>query len=67
MATVDTSVAAIEQLYRVAGTTGIFAGSPLHRRFQDIHLLAQQVFGRPSHYENVGRMLLRLDHEAGLL
>jgi alkylation response protein AidB-like acyl-CoA dehydrogenase len=67
VSTVDTSLDAVEKLYRVAGTTGIFTGSPLHRRFQDLHVLSQQVFARPSHYENVGRQILGLDHEAGLI
>jgi hypothetical protein len=57
----------IESLYRVAGTTGIFTSSPLQRRFQDLHVLSQQVFARPSNYENVSRLLLGAHHEDLLL
>lgn len=65
--TVDTALSVVESLYRVAGTTGIFTSSPLQRRFQDLHVLSQQVFARPSNYENVGRFLLGTDHEDVLI
>jgi alkylation response protein AidB-like acyl-CoA dehydrogenase len=64
---VETAVDVIDSLYHVAGTSGIFTGSGLQRRFQDIHVLSQQVFARPSHYENVGKILLDLDYDAALL
>jgi alkylation response protein AidB-like acyl-CoA dehydrogenase len=64
---VEAAVAAIDSLYHVAGTTGIFEQAPLQRRFQDIHVLAQQLFARPSHYENVGKLLLGLDYDDALL
>ena len=54
------ALAVVESLYRVAGTSGIFQTSPLHRIFQDLHVMSQQLFARPSHYENVGRYLLGL-------
>ena len=63
----DTALAVVESLYRVAGTSGIFQDSPLHRTFQDLHVMSQQLFARPSHYENVGRFLLGLDHDRTLL
>lgn len=63
----DTALAVVESLYRVAGTSGIFVSSPLHRFFQDLHVMSQQLFARPSHYENVGRYLLGLEHDRSLL
>jgi len=64
---VDTALAVVEELYRVAGTSGIFATSPLQRRFQDIHVLSQQLFARPSNYENVARLMLGLEHDSALI
>jgi indole-3-acetate monooxygenase len=63
----ETALAVVESLYRVAGTSGIFVSSPLHRFFQDLHVMSQQLFARPSHYENVGRYLLGLEHDRSLL
>ncbi len=43
--------------YSRAGATSIFETSPFERRFRDIHAVAQQVQGRGSHFETVGRFL----------
>ncbi|MFN0090246.1 MAG: hypothetical protein ACKVWR_08265 [Acidimicrobiales bacterium] len=66
-AIMDTALSVAERLYRVAGTTGIFASSPLQRSFQDLHVMSQQLFARPFHYENVGRFLLGLEHDRGIM
>jgi alkylation response protein AidB-like acyl-CoA dehydrogenase len=63
----ETSLAVVEALYRVAGTTGIFQSSPLHRIFNDLHVMSQQLFARPFHYENVGRYLLGLEHDRSIM
>jgi alkylation response protein AidB-like acyl-CoA dehydrogenase len=63
----ETALTVIDHIYRVSGTTGIFVPSALHRRFQDIHVLGQQLFGRPSHFENVGRALLGLEYDHSLV
>jgi alkylation response protein AidB-like acyl-CoA dehydrogenase len=63
IAGVDAAINIIDTVYRISGTTGIFAGTALHRRFQDVHVLAQQVVGRPKHYQNVGRLLLGLEYD----
>ncbi len=47
--------------YGTAGSTAIFSGSPFERRFRDLHAIGQQVQGRKSHYETVGRFLLGLE------
>ena len=64
---VEIALDVIDSVYRFAGTSGVFGDSPLQRRFQDIHVLSQQVFGRPAHYENVGRLLLGLEYERHLV
>ena len=63
----ETSLGVVETLYRVAGTTGIFQSSPLHRIFNDLHVMSQQLFARPFHYENVGRYLLGLEHDRSIM
>ncbi len=51
----------VEQIYRMAGSTAIFDGEPFERRFRDIHAVSQQVQGRATNYETVGRFMLDLD------
>lgn len=63
----DTALGVVEALYRVAGTTGIFQSSPLHRIFGDLHVMSQQLYARPFHYENVGRYLLGLEHDRSIM
>jgi alkylation response protein AidB-like acyl-CoA dehydrogenase len=50
-----------EQVYRLAGATAIFDSQPFEQRFRDAHAVSQQVQGRFTHYETVGRHLLGLD------
>jgi hypothetical protein len=42
----------------VAGVDAIFPGSPLKRRFRDIHTVTQQIQSHEVHYETVGQVLL---------
>ncbi|HEY5637074.1 MAG TPA: acyl-CoA dehydrogenase family protein [Burkholderiales bacterium] len=44
--------------FEAAGATAIFSANPFERRFRDLHAIGQQVQGRASHYETVGRFLL---------
>jgi alkylation response protein AidB-like acyl-CoA dehydrogenase len=53
--------------YTVAGSSGIYHDNPLHRRFQDMHVITQHVQGRPSHYGFVGRYLLGHPYQHGPL
>jgi alkylation response protein AidB-like acyl-CoA dehydrogenase len=55
---INEATAAVEQIYRLAGSTAIFDGEPFERRFRDIHAVSQQVQGRASNYETVGRFML---------
>ena len=48
-------------VYKAAGTSAIFKGSPFERRWRDIHTLSQQVQSRYSHFETVGRILFNGD------
>jgi alkylation response protein AidB-like acyl-CoA dehydrogenase len=50
--------AVVDILFDTAGTSSIFATSPFERRFRDIHMVAQQIQGRKTHYRSVGAWLL---------
>jgi alkylation response protein AidB-like acyl-CoA dehydrogenase len=49
--------------YEAAGASAIFAANPFERRFRDLHTIAQQVQGRRSHYQTVGKFLFGLEPE----
>ena len=50
-----------EQVYRLAGSTAIFDDDAFERRFRDAYAVSQQVQGRHTNYETVGRHMLGLD------
>ena len=52
-----------EQVYRLAGATAIFENRAFERRFRDAHAVSQQVQGRHTNFETVGRHMLGLDVE----
>jgi len=47
-----------EILFATAGTAAIFARSPFERRLRDMHMVAQQIQGRKSHFQAVGAWML---------
>lgn len=47
-----------DMVYKTAGVSAIFPGTPFERRFRDMHTLSQQIQSRASHFEAVGRILL---------
>jgi indole-3-acetate monooxygenase len=55
---ITSAVAVADWTYKAAGVDAIFPGSPLERRFRDIHTLSQQIQSRDAHYETVGQVLL---------
>ena len=50
-----------EQVYRLAGATAIFVSQPFEQRFRDAHGVSQQVQGRFTNYETVGKVMLGLE------
>ena len=48
----------VDWIYKEAGVSAIFPGSPFERRFRDMHTLTQQIQSRGSHYETAGQVLL---------
>jgi alkylation response protein AidB-like acyl-CoA dehydrogenase len=55
------ATAAVDFAYHTAGATAIFDSEAFERRFRDAHTVAQQVQGRQTHFETVGRFLLGLE------
>lgn len=58
---------AVDLVYGVAGTDGIYESSPLQRCFQDVHVITQHMQGRLSHYELVGQLLLGMEPDERFL
>lgn len=64
---VDNTVAAVDALYRLAGTTSIFQSSPLERCWRDVHTAAQHFQVQQVRWETAGRVLLGLDPASPVL
>ena len=57
---IDVAATAVEGMWSVAGTSGIFQSSPLERHFRDMQVLKQHAFYAEQRYETVGRVYLGL-------
>ena len=55
------SAEVLDIAYNLSGSTSIFADRAIQRRFQDIHVITQQVQGREAHYETAGQFFLGLE------
>jgi indole-3-acetate monooxygenase len=64
---IHTSVEIADYVYKAAGTSAIFLGTPFERRFRDIHTLSQQIQSRESHFEAVGRAMFNGDPDGVFL
>lgn len=58
---IETALEVSDRIYKSAGTSAIFLGSPFERRFRDIHTMSQQIQSRDAHFEAVGNVLLNGD------
>ena len=58
--TIHAAKEVVDILYDAAGSHAILRSGPFERRFRDMHAVTQQLQGRKSHLENVGRFLLGL-------
>lgn len=56
-----------DMAYYAAGATAIFASNGFERRFRDLHAVTQQLQGRRSHFEMVGKYLLGLEADLAFL
>jgi hypothetical protein len=55
---VSSAVKAVELMYSVAGTSGIYTRNPLERYFRDVQVLRHHAFGAETRYETVGQVYL---------
>ena len=62
---INQSAEVVHVAYRLAGATAIFESLPFERRFRDMHAVSQQIQGRRTHFESVGKYLL--GHEDHML
>ena len=53
----------VDIAYNVCGSSSIFSINPVQRRFQDVHVITQQVQGRLAHYDTAGQFFLGLEPE----
>jgi len=58
---ITSAVEVADYVFKAAGTSAIFPGTPFERRFRDIHTLSQQIQSRDSHFEAVGRVMFNGD------
>ena len=57
------AAAAVDIVYEVCGSDSIFEHKPIQRRFQDAHVITQQIQGRMAHYDTAGQFFLGLEPE----
>ena len=55
------SAEVVDVAYNLSGSTSIFANTAIQRRFQDAHVITQQIQGREAHYETAGQFFLGLE------
>lgn len=60
-------MAAVDLVWSMAGTTGIYTRSRLERYFRDIHTLQHHGFVAESRYETAGQVQLGVEPEFGLV
>ena len=58
---IQTAIEVADYVFKAAGTSAIFLGTPYERRFRDIHTLSQQIQSRDTHFEAVGRVMFNGD------
>ena len=52
-----------DMAYNLCGADAIFERNPIQRRFQDSHVITQQIQGRFEHYEKAGQYFLGMEPE----
>ena len=60
------SAQVVDIVYNLTGSNAIFESTAIQRKFQDIHVITQQIQGRESHYQTVGAHLLGESPEGGV-
>lgn len=60
------SAGIVDIVYNLTGSNAIFESTTIQRKFQDIHVITQQVQGREAHYQTVGAHLLGESPDGGV-
>lgn len=58
---IRTAVEVVDSAYEMFGSDAIFKRNLLQRRWQDVHVIAQQIQGRATNFETAGRHFLGLE------
>ncbi len=64
---IKAAIETADYVYKAAGVSAIFKGTPFERRFRDMHTLSQQIQARDAHFESVGKILLNGDPDGAFL
>ena len=58
---IKVSIETADYVFKAAGVSAIFKGTPFERRFRDMHTLSQQIQSRDAHFETIGRIMFNGD------
>jgi alkylation response protein AidB-like acyl-CoA dehydrogenase len=58
---IKSAIETADYVYKSAGVSAIFKGTPFERRFRDMHTLSQQIQSRDAHFEMVGKIMFNGD------
>lgn len=64
---VASSVKAVDLVYSLAGTSGVYARSPLERHFRDVQTVRHHGFCAEGRYETAGQVYLGVEPEFGFV
>ncbi len=64
---IKSAIETADYVYKAAGVSAIFKGTPLERRFRDMHTLSQQIQSRDAHFEMVGKIMFNGDPDGTFL
>jgi alkylation response protein AidB-like acyl-CoA dehydrogenase len=64
---IKSAIETADYVYKAAGVSAIFKGTPFERRFRDMHTLSQQVQSRDAHFETVGKIMFNGDPDGSFL
>jgi len=64
---IKSAIETADYVYKAAGVSAIFKGTPFERRFRDIHTLSQQIQSRDAHFEMVGKIMFNGDPDGSFM
>ncbi len=64
---IKVSIETTDYVYKTAGVSAIFKGTPFERRFRDMHTLSQQIQSRDAHFEAVGKIMFHGDPDGSFM